>query len=234
MTNLTIKYLIQHIFRMYGKPLEMSLEEFNNLLAMASDELFKEMASGYQTGNGVEVDSRIEFALRPFRKTRNYTSSAQSSDLGFNSTRLTLSDEDYVILAAWTAPANTPLEDYTNIDVITPTELNSRLGNAITYPSDTYPVLITTMSSTETTKYAYIIPAVPLNQTIRIMSLKKPTTPTLTLTYTNGIEVGGGTSLEWDSIFHVDIVRKMLQYLGLSVGNQLILEAVENQNMKEK
>jgi hypothetical protein len=219
---------------MYGKPLEMSLEEFNNLLAMASDEFFKEMVSGYQTGNGVEVDSRVEFALRPFRKTRMYVSTAQSSDLGFNATRLTLSDEDYVILAAWTAPANTPLDEMVTIDIVTPNELNSRLGNPITYPSAAYPVMITTMSPTETTKYAYIIPAVAVNQHIRIMSLKKPTTPTLTLTYTNGIEVGGGTALEWDSVFHVDIVRKMLQYLGLSVGNQLILEAVENQNMKEK
>jgi hypothetical protein len=68
------------------------------------------------------------------------------------------------------------------------------------------------------------------------MILRKPTTPSLVITYSNGVETQGASSvaLEWDSVFHVDIVRKILQYLGLSVGNQLILEAVENQNLKEK
>lgn len=235
MTLLTIKYTVQHIAQLFGKPLTMALEQFNNLLATAQDELFKEFASGYQAGNGAEVDSRIEFALRPFRITRNYVSDSQSNDLLFSSTRVTLNTNDYKILAAYTAPSNTDPEDYTNIDIITPAELNARIGNSIVAPSADHPVMVVSMANSGD-QYAYIIPKVTIFQSIKVMSLQKPSTPSLVLTYSNGIEAQSSSSvdLDFDSMFHIDIIRKILGYLGVAVGNPQIAQIVEETKTDER
>lgn len=228
MTNLTIKYLVQHIFRIYGKPLEMALEEFNNLLSIAQDELYKEFLYGYANGNGLEVDARTEQALLPFRVEASIVGSF--AGLGQSSNRYTIPTESQHILNAFIATGTT----LTPIDLVTTAEFTERSANAITGPTTSYPIgyLIKQAGIT----YLHVFPLQSPAPSVSVIYFKAPSTPSLVITTTNGVETQSASSvaLEFNSIFHIDIVRKILQYLGLSVGNQLILEAVENQNLKEK
>src|SRR5512133_1780116 len=224
MTNLTIKYIVQHIAQLFGKQADMAIEQFNNLLAMANDELFKEFAGGYQTGNGAEVDARVEAALRPFKVVRTFPLYTQSTDLGAQSHRLDVNASDYIYLSAWDYNSVNGVDTTVKVDVITPSELSDRLSNSITMPTDSYPVLVISSNATGLNKYAYHIPRTSPIPNLHVLALRRPSTPSLVLTYANGVESQSGSSLalEWDAMFHVDIVRKILQYLGLVVGNQLI------------
>jgi hypothetical protein len=71
---------------------------------------------------------------------------------------------------------------------------------------------------------------------VEISWLKKPTAPELKETLVGGVRTTGtGTvELQFNSIFHTDIVRKILGYLGVSVGNGDIVQVMANQDSKEK
>ncbi len=199
-------------------------------------DVFKEMASGYSNGNGLEVDSRVSAALAPFKVNRTYSLTAQSSDLGPTSNKITINPNDYQIISAWISTAAVT-GSLTTIDVITPTEFGARMRNTITYPSSTYPILVPLYDDfLSMAKVAYLIPMFLPSTAMKTLSLKKPAIPRLDITYVNGVETQAGTSvaLEWDSTFHNDIIRKALQYLGISVGNDLIVQAVALQENKEK
>jgi hypothetical protein len=231
MTNLTIKYLVQHFFRVFGKPLEMSLEEFNNLLAVAQDELYKEFLFGYASGNGAEVDARTEQALLPFRNDQSIVGT-NSTTMGFTVFQYEIHPEAHHVINAFIASEAT--QTVIPIDLVTSNEFVERHGNPITKPSTSYPVGY--FQKVPGHFYLYVLPLQSTRPVVTVSYYKAPTTPSLVITTANGVESQNASSvaLEFDSIFHVDIVRKILQYLGLSVGNQLIIEAVENQNLKEK
>lgn len=229
MTNLTIKYLVQHFFRVFGKPIEMSLEEFNNLLAVAQDELYKEFLFGYASGNGAEVDARTEQALLPFRDDQSMGGTF-SATMGLTVHRYTISTDAHHVISAFITSGTT----LTPIDLVTTNEFVERCANAITGPSVSYPIGY--LQKVSDTTYLYLLPLQSSHPSVSVSYYKAPTTPSLVITTTYGVESQSSSSvaLQFDSIFHVDIVRKILQYLGLSVGNELIIQAVENQNLKEK
>jgi len=237
MTLITLKYLVQHIAQVFGKPLDMSLEQFNNLLAAGSDELFRQFASGYLQGNGAEVDSRVAAALAPFKTDRSFAAYTTTTMFGLTGHRVDVASDDYVYLSAFVAHDATAYPDKViNMDILTPSELGERLSNSITYPTETNPVMVLSSNSTGTSKYAFILPQHSVLPVVHVLSLRKPTTPNLVLSYTNGVETQAGTStaLEWDAIFHLDIVRIMLKYLGLSVGMDAIQQIIEQDKMAEK
>lgn len=234
MTLLTIKYLVQHLAQVFGKPLEMTLEQFNNLIGIVNDELFREMADGYLRGNGAESDARVGAALFPFKVDRSFSSYTSTMIFGLTCYRVDVNTDDYRWLSAFVASDSTAYPDKVrNIDILSPSELGERLSNAITYPTDENPVFV--FVSSGTSRYACFLPKPTTLPNIHVLALKKPTAPSLVLAYSQGIETSSGsTELEWASSFHIDIVHKMLKYLGLSVGTDVIAQVVEQQKLAQQ
>lgn len=231
MTLLEIQLTVQQISQLLGKPLGMSLEQFNNYLRMAQDDLFKEFAHGYLSGNGAEVDSRITAATYPFIH-EDSLSVSPSSFYGIPCSTCTFSSSIYVILAAYVYNS---AQDFPNkmiqIDIVSSNELAPRFQNAITYPTTQYPIGIIDQS----TSRLFIFPNDDI-QNMHIRSLYRPTTPALVEAITDGVRTqdGSSTALQLDSMFHVDVVRKILQYLGVSIGNEFISTVVEQQKNLEQ
>jgi len=239
MTNLEVLYTVQHIAQVFGKNLEMSLEQFNNLLNLSQQELFREFVGGYASGNGAEVDARVSAAIAPFKVMTEYTSSAwtisTNHGLGISCIVFNQGIDVYMPLGAW---AYDNAEEYPDkvikIDIVTASEAVERANNAITYPSDSYPIMFMDKSGGAAQYVTYVIPSTFTK--IRVFSINKPTTPTLVETITNGVRTQNVSSvaLGFDSIYHVDIIRIILKYLGLSVGSEFIQNFVEQQKVNEK
>lgn len=236
MTLLTIKYTVQHIAQLFGKPLTMALEQFNNLLATAQDELFKEFVYGYANGSGAEVDSRVAHALIPF-KTHNGHSGSQASAYGLVIGKYLMSDDMFHLIGAF---AVYDTSDYPNkmipVDIITATELLERTNNSITYPTSNQPVGFLERDKTTDDLLLYLFPYYTSFPMVEVMYYKKPTTPSLVITYANGIETQSSSSvdLQFDSIYHIDIIRKILGYLGVAVSNPQIAQIVEETKTDER
>lgn len=234
MDTINILYTIQHFSQLFGKPSEMPLEQFNNLLGLAQDELFNEFAFGYMSGNGAEVDDRVASALTPFREIQAYTTGTSSSTLGVTSRLFQLNSNIAIVGDLWAFDnAEAYPDKLTRIDRITYQELTERLSNSITYPSLKYPVAVMNRPSTQ--YQCYIIPDTITS--IRASVLNKPTTPSLVLQITDGVQVvnaSASTSIQFYSTFHIDIIRIMLKFIGIIVGNQQIQQYVEQEKTLEK
>ena len=236
MTNLEILYTIQHIAQLLTKPLEMSLEQFNNLLQVSQDDVFKEFADGYSQGNGLQVNSRMESALAPFKSFTNYTSGSWTvGTQGFGVSAIVFNQIAglYKVIAAWSYDnADDYPDKLTPIDIVTESEAAERMGNAITYPSEEYPIMV--ISGGTVQFVTYVIPST--FTALRVCALSKPLTPSLVITLTNGVATQSGSSvdLQLTSMFHVDVIRKILQYLGISIGNEFITQVVEQQKMNTR
>jgi len=217
MTLLELLLTVQNIGQVFGKNLEMTIEQYNLMLNLAQQELFKEFADGYSQGNGVEVDSRVASALAPFKVDKTFSTYTSSMMFGVDGWRLTVDPNDYKYLSAFVASNSQAYPNKVkNIDIVSPAELGERLSNSITYPTDDYPVMVLSSDVTGATRYATFIPKPTALPNIHVLALQKPTVPSLVETITNGVRTQSGSSvpLQFDTVFHVDIVRKILQYLG--------------------
>ena len=233
MTLLEIISVVQQVSQVFNKPITLPLEQFNLLLRTAQDELFKEFADGYSIGNGAYVDSRTSAALNPFKRVNAIVQFNNTTVHGVSGATAILDTNIYRLLSVFGYKTpNTFNSGSVEIDIVDPPELAQRIGNVITEPSYDYPVCLADINN-GTIPSLHVIPAM---SGIEISWLKKPTTPILVETITNGVRTtGAGTvELQFDSIFHTDIVRKILGYLGVSVGNGDILSVLESQNNKEK
>ena len=220
MTLLEIQLTIQQIFQLLGKPLEMSLEQYNNYLRMAQDEVFKEFVHGYMSGNGATVDSRVEQAIAPFRQN-GFISGATSAYSGVDAISYSMPSDMYVLLSAVLVYNTVAYPNKTKrVDVVVDNEFAERMGNAITYPQSDYPIGIYDKINLR----LYVFPIISPTPSLNIICLYRPTTPILVETITNGVRTqsASSTALQLDSMFHVDVIRKILQYLGVSIGNEFI------------
>lgn len=235
MTNLEIILTAQHIAQIYGKQLEMAPEQASNLLNLAQKELFMEYAVGYMKGNGVEVNSKISSALAPFKTDRTFSSYNITTMFGITGYRLDVASDDFMYLSAFVSSDTTDYPDKVKkVDILTPAELGERLSNAITYPTEDYPVMVLSANAAGTSRYAFLTPRFGTLPNTHVLSLRYPTTPTLVLTITNGaVAQSTCTAIEFDAPFHNDIVRIILKYLGLSIGTDMVQKFVENQKINE-
>lgn len=238
MTLLEILYTVQNISQVFGKNTELSLEQFNNLINVAQDEVFKEFADGYLSGNGAEVDSRVSAAMSQFIAQRSWGLGVNvATRFGLTGKSFTVSSDVYKMLTAF---VSFNIEDYPDkvykVDIVTAQEAIERLSNAITYPTTEYPILYIDTLGSETTKYAYLIPAATEYTGLYAMSLNYPRRASLVLEESNGVYSQKSTSvnLKWDDGFHIDIIRKMLKYLGVMVGNEFVSQYIDQQKNSEK
>lgn len=232
MTLLEIQLTIQQIFQLLGKPLEMSLEQYNNYLRMAQDELFKEFAHGYMSGNGMEVDARVRTAMNPFIHIE-HPSTSQGTYYGMACSQAQYSVNIYEILDVYLVDGSQSIPNLvTPVDLLATNEFSERMHNAITYPSVQYPVGVWDKDTGRLMLFPYQNNAGGL----RITCLYRPTTPVLVETITDGVRTQSGSSvaLQLDSMFHTDVIRKILQYLGVSIGNEFIATVAQQQQNLEK
>lgn len=232
MTLLEIQLTIQQIFQLLGKPLEMSLEQYNNYLRMAQDELFKEFAHGYMSGNGAEVNARVRTALNPFIYIE-VINTIQGSYYGLTCSQAQYSVNVYEILDVYLVDGTQSiLNIVTPVDLLTTNEFSVRMHNAITYPSTQYPIGVWDKDN----RRLMLFPFIPNAGGLRITCLYRPTTPVLVETITDGVRTQSGSSvaLQLDSMFHTDVIRKILQYLGVSIGNEFIATVAQQQQNLEK
>jgi hypothetical protein len=234
MNLLEILYSVQHISQILAKPLEMSLEQYNSYLANAQNELFREYADGYMSGNGFEVDSRAGMALNPFKYVQpvvTFTSSSNGT-FGFNASICALTSGCYKVVGVWVTTENA-WDNPIAVDIVSHPEIVDRSVNSITKPSLTYPVGIIDNDNAATPTLS-IIPQASWHA--RIDMLKQPTTPSLVIATVNGVasQDASSVALQLSTMFHTDVIRKILQYLGISVGNEFIQQAVSNQKNAEK
>ena len=237
MNLIDILYTVRTIAKGFTKNLELPLEEFNHLLRLAQDELFVEMVSGYLSGNGTEVSAKVAAFEHTFKWVTTQTSFTASTKYGVSSQTINMLTTEYIFITAWVYDNAADYPDkVTKVDIVTPLEAIERLNNSITYPSTDYPILVMDKSAAGTTLYADIIP----NgwTAIKLFTIRKPTTtPQLILVDdANGYYTQSGSSvdLEVPAIFHVDIIRKILKYLGMMVGDQQIVQVTEQQKLNEK
>lgn len=232
MTLLEIQLTIQQIFQLLGKPLEMSLEQYNNYLRIAQDELFKEFAHGYMSGNGMEVDARVRAAMNPFIHIE-YPTTSLGTYYGVACSQAQYSVNLYEILDVYLVNGLQSIPNLvTPVDLLTTNEFSERMHNAITYPSVQYPVGVWDEDTGRLMLFPYIINT----GGVRITCLYRPTTPVLVETITDGVRTQSASSvaLQLDSMFHTDVIRKILQYLGVSIGNEFIATVAQQQQNLEK
>lgn len=232
MTNLEILYAVQNVAQILARPLEMAIEQFNHYLHLAQQELFKEFSSGYLTGNGAEVDNRTMLALSPFKNDETMTGTFSGVN-GLTCHQYTLSDSVCYVLSAHVVTSDDYPDKITEIDIVTSQEFTARCSNAITYPRTEYPIGFIYGSSP---LYLYLLPLESSHPSVTAITLTRPTTPSLVETITNGVRTQHASSVavQFDSMFHVDIIRKILQYLGVSIGNEFITKVVEQQKNAEQ
>jgi len=68
------------------------------------------------------------------------------------------------------------------------------------------------------------------------MYYKTPDTPVYAQTITNGIPVynsGGSTELELDEEYHIDVIRKLLEYMNIPMTNEQILNYLQQKKVEE-
>ena len=240
MSPLEILYSVQHIAQIFGRPIEMALEQYNNLLKTAQAELFSEYANGYLTGNGMEVNPRVSAAMSLFKKSDSFTGVAltvsTSGGFGVSNTKFQLPTAVYYPLEAWSSNDSSDYPDkVTKIDIVTTSEAQQRLSDSITYPSDNYPIMFFDREAGSTQFQCYVIPST--FSTIQVYSLYYPEDPVLYLNVVNGVAQEDDTTtvpLTFTAPYHVDIIRIILKYLGVIVGNNVIEQYTENQENKEK
>ena len=232
MTLLEIQLTIQQIFQLLGKPLEMSLEQYNNYLRMAQDELFKEFAHGYMSGNGAEVDMRVRSAINPFVHEDNIAGTPGTL-YGITASQFQHSASVFEILDMYFVNGTLGFPNATTkVDLLSNNEVGDRLQNAITYPSTQYPIAVWD----QVTLRILVLPYIHNAGGIRLKCLYRPTTPVLVETITNSVRTQDASSvaLQLDAMFHTDVIRKILQYLGVSIGNEFIATVAQQQQNLEK
>ena len=191
----------------------LSLEQFNSYLKLANDDYLKRKYGFPKDQDGAETKQQITDSLLPFKETATI---ALVSGTG------TLPADYRHLLTANVNGAVTPL------DIVTELEFNERVNNAITEPTTSYPILVLRDGEVEVRPTSIA--------SIDVVYIKEPTIPVLALTTTNGVQVndaGSTVELEWGVEHHVDIMRGILEYIGVSIGAQDIVGYTETKEVQE-
>lgn len=241
MNLLTMMYTTQQIAQAFGKPVELSLEQWNNYLDIAQMEIFKEFADGYVAGNGAVVSARVDAALSPFMGNSVYTSSSWSaytsggSAFGVPCLVFNVESGIYRVLSAYAVDTTESYPDkLVKIDIVTSNEAVERMNNSITYPTTDFPIMYLDKDGGATQFIATVMPTGFTK--IMLTHLIYPPTPSLVITYSNDVPTQSGSSVDLyiTEPFKIDVIRTILKYIGLSVGNAQIQQFVETQKINEK
>lgn len=114
------------------------------------------------------------------------------------------------------------------VEELTDAELPDRINNPITAPTAAYPVICF---------YNEKINILPVSITtgVDLLYVKKPIDPVYAEKVDNGINVYdslNSTQLSFDEIYHPDIIRIIVGYLGVKVRDATILQAINKEKQE--
>ena len=216
MTLIEILYSVQSFFMERGITRELSLNQFNLYLKMANDELYRTKVGFLKESEGAETREQISDALRKFTwKT------GQIGPIGND--YITIPDNYRHRISAYTMSEG----DTYSLDIVTAEEFIERCSNPITKPTNDHPIGMISEAIVEGDYYMTISPA---GLTIYLIYIRAPNDPVLALKLENGIMVydsDNSTELEWDSEYHIDIIRLILKYLGVPETDLVTFSKIE-------
>jgi hypothetical protein len=195
---------------------DIGIEVINRYLAMANYDLFNEIWGREKDVQGSETSQNVSDSLRKFKSNSSIVIAAGSGNL----------PADF-----FHATGVIGVKDGSSVemDIVTDLEYEKRMTNSITQPTATYPVariLSTTITVYPTTAV----------DTVTLYYYKKPTQPVIGLTAdaTTGVDIyysAGSTAPDWTEDHYKDLLRYMLSYLKLGIGD---IQSAEYLDQKEK
>lgn len=202
----------------------VSPDEFNLAIKVVNIDLFKEkygLPEEYRPGQPLpsqayqitqKITDDLSFLIRPlviqksndgyFKKPNNY--------LSFSSIRALYTFKD---------GCSVGVDEGTNIEIITDSELSTRLKNSIIAPSKDFP--IGNFYELGIKVYPEIVDRVVLTY------LREPATPLRAYTIQNDIDVYDATNsvqMEWSKTLHNDFAIRVLSYYGINLAEDSLFQ----------
>lgn len=211
---------IVRIFAFIGKQAakitEIDIKQVNSLLKIVDYDLIAELWGPPDQPSGFETQWQLSDYLRPFKS--DPTSVSLSSGIGSL-------PADYL---HWITAYHVSGSDTIQIKLETSQESVMRRDNAILTPTTKRPMAEI---------YATQVRVWPTTLTsISLVYLKHPTPAVYAVKTENGVQVYDSTSStqpQWGAEKHIDIIRIMLKYLGLELGNAQIVAYMDQEKAKE-
>ena len=210
MTVNEIKNIVTSIVSSERTGYTLSPEQYNLYLQKANFELFNQSLKNW------ENKQVITDILYPFKIKTDLTFAAGVATRPADYARHS---------AAWYDDGATIVP----VEVVTDAELPDRINNAITAPTVAYPIIYFLNEKIN------ILP-VSITTGVDLLYIKKPTTPAYTEEVVNGINVYKATAptvqLDFDEIYHPDIVRIIIKFTGIDVKDSLVIQAIEREKQE--
>jgi len=184
----------------------LSPEQYNLYLQKANFELFNQSLKNW------ENKQVITDILYPFKVKADLTFAAGVATRPVDYARHS---------AAWYDDGATIVP----VEVVTDAELPDRINNAITAPTAAYPIIYFLNEKIN------ILP-VSITTGVDLLYIKKPTVPVYAEKVDNEINVydtDNSTQLDFDEIYHPDVIRIIIGFTGIDVKDSLIIQAIERE-----
>ena len=197
---------------------DIGIEVINRYLAMANYDLFNEIWGREKDSIGYATTENSENSLKPLVKNASIAVAGNMATL----------PTDYfhtIALLNYTGSV------FAEIDRITFDELQYRMLNPITKPSSTYPIAIYYPT------YIQFYPISTITDVV-LFYIKKPTQPIIVLTAdaTTGVDIysASSTAPDWSEEHYKDLLRYMVSYLKLGIGDMQSAEYLDAKIKSER
>lgn len=191
----------------YGKEVVWTTEQLNKVYSLVNYDIIKDLIKEAEI-SGIITDSLLPFKSDP--TTVNLTVGVGDMP------------DDYFHLAKCTASGR-------KVDILTEKEDEERETSPVRMASTRYPTGIL---------YDDAIRIKPTTiASISIVYYKRPTTPVYAVSASNGIltySSGSSTQFDYNDEYDIDIVRRTLEYMGITMSNEQILPYIQNKKIEEK
>jgi len=209
MTVNEIKNIVTSVVSSERTGYTLKPEDFNLYLQKANFELFNQSLKNW------ENKQVITDILYPFKVKADLTFAAGVATRPADYARHS---------AAWYDDGATIVP----VEVVTDAELPDRINNAITAPTVAYPIIYFLNEKIN------ILP-VSITTGVDLLYVKKPTTPVYAEKVENEINVydsASSTQLDFDEIYHPDVIRTIIGFTGIDVKDSLIIQAIEREKQE--
>jgi len=206
MTVNEIKNIVTSIVSSERTGYTLSPEDFNLYLQKANFELFNQSLKNW------ESKQVITDILYPFKVKADLTFTAGVATRPVDYARHS---------AAWYDDGATIVP----VEVVTDAELPDRINNAITAPTAAYPIIYFLNEKIN------ILP-ISITTGVDLLYIKKPTVPVYAEKVENEINVydsASSTQLDFDEIYHPDVVRIIIGFTGIDVKDSIVIQAIERE-----
>jgi len=216
MTLGEIVSMVAFISERESKVKKLTASQLNSILKLVDYDLIKEVYGQPGDPGGYEQQGQISESLLPFKV--GPTSIVLTSGLG------NLPTDFYHFSDCYYSSGG----DTIRVDLVTSKQSSVRKENSLTKPTYKHPIV-------ELFKTQLSITPTSLTS-VMLIYIKRPIPAVYKLKEEYGIQTyDAATSVqtEWGAEKHIDIIRLILKYIGISLGNQQIIQYVEQKTMAE-